>query len=68
MTQNVYMLKISTFYLNQYFFKKNGRIETHMQQLPQKNNPPPLVDETPPKVQQLFSPHLSIKKNRPLPI
>ena len=35
------------------FLRKNGRIEkveTHLQQLPQKNKPPPLIDQTPSRV------------------
>ena len=42
------------------FLRKNGRIGTHLQQLPYKNKPL-LFIKVPPEAQQLLSPYLSIK-------
>ena len=46
------------------FLRKNSRIEkkkeTHLQQLPQKNKPPTLIDQTPSRISTIVLPHLLI--------
>ena len=54
-------VKNFNFVFKSMFLRKNGRIETHLQQLPYKNKPLLLI-RLPPEAQQLLSPYLSIKK------